>query len=131
MFAAKLGIHNTIKKLTTFGRSRWVKPSDVDQVLRTKTSFRIGQSSVHRTADGFVVGGRESTRYLNRTVSHHEMMHIGQYIRNPGINDTRSLIGFVHEAIPAYIGTPELYIGGTAAIVGGAVLLGKWVYGSL
>ena len=118
MFGVKLGIHNTIKKVTTLGQSKWVSRSDIRGALETQTSFRVGASTVHHVGDGFVVGGRESLGYLNRTVSHHEMMHIGQYIRNPNLIDTRPF-GYIHEVIPSYVGTPEIYGGGTIIIGGG------------
>ena len=117
----KLGIHNTIKKITTFGRSKWVTRIDIESVLRNKTQFRVGASTIHRLDDGFVIGGRESLGYFNRATSHHEMMHIGQYIRNPNIIDTRP-IGYIHEVIPSYVGTPELYGSGTI-VIGGAVYI--------
>jgi len=118
MFAAKLGIHNTIKKFTSFCQSKWVSRADIRNVLETRTSFRVGASTLHRVGDGFLVGGRESLGYLNRATSHHEMMHIGQYIRNPHVIDTRPF-GYIHEVIPSFIGTPELYGGGTIIIGGG------------
>ena len=94
-FGVKLGVHNTIKKVSTFGRSKWVTRSDVESVLMNNTQFRVGASTVNKVDNGFVVGGRESLGYFNRATSHHEMMHIGQYIRNPNIIDTRPF-GYIH-----------------------------------
>jgi hypothetical protein len=119
----KLGIHNTIKKITTLGQSKWVTRSDIRKVLEESTTFRVGASTIHKTGDTFVIGGRESFGYFNRATSHHEMMHIGQYIRKPNLIDTRPF-GYIHEVIPSYVGTPELYGGGTVIVVGGTYL---WV----
>ena len=49
-------------------------------------------------------------------------MHIGQYIHHPNIIDTRP-IGYIHEVIPSFVGTPELYGGGKIIIGGGAQLI--------
>ena len=111
--------------MSTLGRSKWVTRSDIRNVLEESTSFRVGASTVHKTGDNFVIGGRESLGYFNRATSHHEMLHIGQYIRKPNLIDTRP-IGYIHEVIPSYVGTPELYGGGTIVIVGGTYL---WVNG--
>ena len=40
-------------------------------------------------------------------------------MRKPNINDTRP-VGYIHEIIPSYIGTPEIY-GGITAGIGGAL----------
>ena len=66
-----------------------------------------------------MIGGRASSVYLNRTVAHHEMLHIGQYIRKPNLIDTRPF-GYIHEVIPSFIGTPEIY-GGVSLGLGAGV----------
>ena len=118
MFKVKLDIHNSIKSVTTLGQSKWVTPAEIKAILESKTTFRVGASTVHQVENGFVIGGRESIGYLNQTVTHHEMLHIGQYLRNPNIIDTRP-IGYIHEVIPSFVGTPEIY-GGVTIIIGGS-----------
>jgi hypothetical protein len=51
---------------------------------------------------------------------HHEMLHVAQYLRNPGITTT-GLIGDFHEIVPSFVGTPEIYGTGTAIVIGGVV----------
>ncbi|XZE42758.1 RHS repeat domain-containing protein [Pirellulaceae bacterium SH467] len=121
-FAYKLKLHNAIKKLQTLGRSENVTVAQVECELLANTEFRIGASSLHKIGDGYIVGGRESLGYFNRSTSHHEMLHIGQYIRNPNLIDTRPF-GYVHEIVPSFVGTPELY-GGGVVVIGGTVIVG-------
>ena len=115
IFKIKLGIHNSIKKGVTLGRSKWVEHTEIMNALEHSTQFKVGASTIHKVSNGFIVGGNESLGYLNKTISHHEMLHIGQYIRNPNIIDTRP-IGYIHEIIPSFIGTPEIYGAATASM---------------
>jgi hypothetical protein len=68
-----------------------------------------------------VIGGVENSGYLSRTIAHHEMLHVAQFMSNPEIA-TRGLGGIVNEIIPSFIGTPEIY--------GGATTLGLGVAGA-
>jgi hypothetical protein len=119
MFRAKLGIQN----LLTGGK---VTPAQIAGQLATNTEFRLvsnlGRSNINSVGGRYVVGGVESSGYLARTVTHHEMMHMAQFIRNPNINTT-GLGAMRHEILPSFIGTPEIY-GGATLLLGGGVYLG-------
>jgi hypothetical protein len=119
MFRAKLGIQNFLTRGS-------VTPAQIAEQLATNTEFRlvskIGRSNINLVGDKFVVGGVESWGYLSRTITHHEMMHMSQFIRNPNITTT-GLGAMRHEILPSFIGTPEIY-GGTSVLLGGAVYWG-------
>jgi RHS repeat-associated protein len=119
MFKAKLGIQNFLTRGS-------VTPVQIAEQLTSNTDFRlvsnIGRSNINLVGDKFVVGGVESWGYLSRTITHHEMMHMSQFIRNPNITTT-GLGAMRHEILPSFIGTPEIY-GGTSVLLGGAVYWG-------
>ena len=118
-FRIKLGIQNIL----TGGK---VTPSQIAKQLATNTDFRlvsnIGRSNINLVGGRYIVGGVESAGYFSRTVTHHEMMHMAQFIRNPNIN-TSGFSAMRHEIIPSFVGTPEIY-GGATLIIGGGVYLG-------
>jgi hypothetical protein len=120
MFKAKLGIQNIL----TGGK---VTPSQIAKQLASNTEFRtvsnIGKSNINLVGGKYIVGGVESSGYFSRTVTHHEMMHMAQFIRNPNIN-TSGFSALRHEIIPSFVGTPEIY-GGATLLIGGGVYLGN------
>lgn len=54
---------------------------------------------------------------MARTVAHHELLHMGQFLRNPNIA-TGIPFGPLHELIPSFVGTPEIYLGGSSIFAG-------------
>ena len=76
-------------------------------------------SNINLSEGQFIIGGVEDSGYLNKTVTHHELLHLAQFIDNPAIS-TKGIRGLGNEIIPAFIGTPEIYGGGTV-IIGGTV----------
>jgi hypothetical protein len=117
-FKWKLRLHNILVKAGTLGRSKWVSVEDIRLAITKSAEFRLDKSTVHLRGRRYIFGGRESSRYLNRTVTHHELLYVGQYLRNPGIRDG-GIIGIAHEVAPAFIGTPEYLFGAIGALSGG------------
>ena len=91
-YRGKLFVHNMATPHRT-----WVTPGMVKDRLANST-FRLGNSSVApMTPAGqmlpfgqkvtpsteLLIGGNTSSSYFNRTVIHHEMIHINQMIKNP------------------------------------------------
>jgi hypothetical protein len=94
---------------------RKVTSSEIIENLANRTIFRKALfGTVHPKASGFLVGGSSRGGYFARISAHHEMLHIGQYLRKPNISST-GLTGLAHEIIPSFLGTPEIYIPATAA----------------
>ena len=98
----------------------------IDAISNGNSFFHRGTSTVHRiirydAPPQFLFGGAESVEYLNRTVAHHELLHVGQYLRNPRISDYGGA-GRIHEVLPSFIGTPEIY-------GGFSLMVGAWIYG--
>jgi hypothetical protein len=119
MFRTKLAISN---RLASLGGYAPVSAEEITAQLLNNSEFRLAgnilQSNVNLVDGQYIIGGVESADYLNRTVMQHEMLHIAQYLRNPGITTT-GIIGGFHEIVPSFVGTPEIYGGGTAIVIGG------------
>jgi hypothetical protein len=117
VFQAKLWTSNQLA-----GIAGWpsVSAAEITEALAS-TEFREASlltSSVRQTQGGFLVGGSTNGGYFATEVADHELLHIGQYLRNPGIN-TGFPTGLAHEIVPAFVGSPGIYIGGTTLIGGG------------
>jgi hypothetical protein len=98
---------------------RTVSAAEITEAL-ANTEFREASllgSSMRPSGSGFIVGGSTNGGYFASEVADHELLHIGQFLRNPGISTTLPT-GLIHEVIPGFVGSPGIYIGGTT-IVGG------------
>jgi hypothetical protein len=118
LFRAKLGVHNVLATIGSLGKSKWITAEEIGAAIKG-AKYRIGGDTVRKVADGFIFGGRESLSYLNKTIADHELLHVGQYLRKPEIRDSGIAVIY-HEFIPSFLGTPEIYVTGTAAGVGGS-----------
>jgi len=118
VFQAKLWAHNQLAGLLG---ARSVSAAEITDAL-ANTEFReasLFRSTVNQTSDGFIIGGTTRGGYFAGEIADHELLHIGQFLRTPGINT--GIDGMLmHEPIPAFLGSPVVYGGGTAAIFGGA-----------
>jgi len=124
LFRVKLAAHNLA---TAIVGGRAVTKTEIVTQLSKNTEFRLTdtilKSNINKVNGNFVIGGVESTNYLARTTTHHEMLHMGQYLRNPKIKTT-GFWKYAHEVAPAYIGTPEIF--GTATAVGMGITYGTY-----
>jgi hypothetical protein len=115
-FIMKLSIHNSLAWLGSLGRLPWITRSQIRAAIIWDVDyFRVGQSTVHRIfrfrgPHEYLFGGKESLGlgYFNRSIAQHELLHVGQYIRNPQIIDY-GWVGIFHEIIPSFVGTPLIY----------------------
>lgn len=75
------------------GDVKWATLGEViDAISNGRACLHRSASTVHRiiryeSSAQFLFGGSDSLHYLNRTVVHHELLHLGQYLRNPRIVD--------------------------------------------
>ena len=118
VFQAKLEVSNQAAGLVG---GRVVSASEITEAL-ANTEFRqagLLSSSVNQSGSGFIINGSARGGYFAGEVADHELLHIGQFIRNPSISQGFP-VGLVHEVVPSFVGSPVIYVGGTTVIVGGA-----------
>jgi len=138
VFQVKLWIHNKLARIAGY---REVTADELLFQLENNATFLqggagnvnnlylrygdAGEEIARRYFGGkqFVFGGVDTNTYLARITADHELLHLGQWMRNAGARS------FAHEVIPAFVGSPSifvpptvgaLYLGWRFAVVGGA-----------
>lgn len=114
-FRAKLWVSNQLARLVG---GRAVSANEITEAL-ANTEFRqagLLSSSARQSGSGYLIGGSTRGGYFAREVADHELLHMGQFLRNPTIT-TRGLVGLMHEVAPAFVGSPAIYTGGTMGIL--------------
>ena len=125
VFQAKLWASNQLARVVG---GETISATEITEAL-ANTEFReagLLSSSVRQSGSGFLVGGSTNGGYFASEVADHELLHIAQYLRNPGIS-TGFPMGIVHEVVPAFVGSPGIYIGGTTVVGAGAYGVGTGV----
>jgi hypothetical protein len=144
-FRVKLAVHNTLDKVLTAGKSRWVSSAEVVEALEQRAIYAEATRVELRLFGKTFTSTRPSLRFLGARVdrvagsdkirilgaagrgpyaaeaAEHELLHVGQLLRTPGMPDA----GARYEIIPAVVGTPLLYVVTPTGVIGG---IGYGVY---
>lgn len=104
-FRNKLFLHNLICAI----RFRWVTHAELVGILKDRGRVSIrhvkwAMSSIHRVQNGYLLAvGERPNCYPQAEFVDHELLHLGQYLRNERIND-KNFLALRHEIIPLFLG---------------------------
>ena len=139
VFRAKLAIHNLL------AGGRRVSANEINDALRSKVGGELVEWTLSGRIDpdyrgNFTLKLARSRGYFGREVAQHELLHLGQFLRDPeleGLHETWSKLPWrqgararsPYEWVPALLGSPTIYIGVPSVATYGVYVASVYYWG--